>query len=89
MALPVVKVRMVLFLWIKFFEARLRPYVCSRHQYRADEQKLRARTHRDSRRQILQGSIDRLVHFRVEEATAALSGVGEIEYRIGILQWLA
>jgi hypothetical protein len=33
--------------------------------------------------------IDWKVQFRVEEATAALNGISEIEHRVGILQWLA
>ena len=51
--------------------------------------KLAAGTYRDSRGQILQRLVDWKVQFRVEEATAALNGVSEIEHRVDILQWSA
>jgi hypothetical protein len=46
---------------------------------------LKWETHRDCRRQVLQRLVDWKVQFRVEEATAALNSVGEIEHRVGIL----
>jgi hypothetical protein len=50
------------------------------------DRSLKWETHRDCKRQILQGLVDWKVQFRVEKATAALNSVGEIEHRVGILQ---
>lgn len=46
-------------------------------------------THRNSRRQVLESLVDWKVQLRVEEATAALNGIGKIEHRVNILLWLA
>ena len=46
-------------------------------------------TYRNGRRQVLESLVNRKVQLRVEEATATLNSIGEVEHRIDELQWSA